>query len=294
VGIDLHIHSTASDGTLSPAEILATANKLGLGAISITDHDSIDGTRTALHAQPAPSIDFITGIEISADFPGAFAYADSCHILGYGFDPDHTGLNNILTTLQSARQNRNPQIIERLRTLGFHITLQDVENTKDGPGQLGRPHIARAMVAKGFARSIDEAFDKYLANGQPAYVDKYRLDCAQAINVISRAGGIPVLAHPCLLPIKEPERLEMFIVLLKTMGLKGIEVFYPEHDFEATAFYKTLAKRHDLLMTGGSDFHGEIKPDVQMGSGKGDMFIPYDLFEALRAAVKRHAPAVRV
>ncbi len=287
VGIDLHIHSTASDGTLSPSEILTQASEIGLGAIAITDHDAIDGTCAALRCAPRPNVKFLTGVEISADFPEAFSCSESCHILGYGFDPEDPGLKHTLTTLQAARKNRNPQIIERLQALGLDITLHEVKAAKAESGQIGRPHIAHVLIHKGYARSIDEAFNKYLARGRPAYVDKYRLDCAQALAIISSAGGIPVLAHPGLIPIEDPQQMEAFIVLLKSFGLQGLEVYYAEHDPAATAFYKSVAQRHDLLMTGGSDFHGAIKPEVKMGTGKGDMFVPYELYARLREAVER-------
>jgi len=287
LGIDLHIHSTASDGTLTPSEILAQASEIGLGAIAITDHDAIDGTRAALSDTPHPTVDFITGVEISADFPEAFPCSESCHVLGYGFDPDDPGLTQTLTTLQTARKNRNPQIIERLQKLGFDITLQEVWDAKAESGQIGRPHIAQILQNKGYASSINEAFDKYLGRGRPAYVDKYRLDCAQAMEIIRGAGGVPVLAHPGLIPIEDPQQLEAFIALLKSFGLKGLEVYYSEHDPAATAFYESIAQRHDLLMTGGSDYHGAIKPEVKMGTGKGDMFVPFELYARLREAVER-------
>ena len=289
VGIDLHIHSTASDGTLSPSEILSLANKIGLGAIAITDHDTIDGTRTALSSTPRPAIRLISGVEISTEFPETFACSESCHILGYGFDPEDPELTQALTTLQAARKNRNPQIIERLQTLGFDITLQEVQAAKTGAGQLGRPHIARVLLEKEYVQSINEAFDKYLANGQPAYVDKYRLPCAQALEMIIQAGGIPVLAHPGLIPIKDPHQMEAFVGLLKSLGLQGLEVYYPEHDRKLTAFYEALAQRYDLLMTGGSDFHGAIKPEIKMGIGYGSMFVPFELYARLQQALEQNS-----
>ena len=150
-----------------------------------------------------------------------------------------------------------------------------------GECQVGRPHIASLMLKKGFVQSIGEAFDNYLAKGKPAYVDKYRIDCARAIEIILEAGGIPILAHPFLLQIKNDEVLEDLIITLSKMGLKGIEVYYPEHSPERIAHYAVLANRHGLLMTGGTDFHGSITPEIKMGSGKGNLFIPYELYEKL-------------
>jgi len=181
--------------------------------------------------------------------------------------------------LQQARKNRNPQIVKRLNSMGFEFSLEDVAS-EIGDGQLGRPHIARYLVKKGFVKSINEAFNKYLAQGKPAYVDKYRIDCSRAIEIILDAGGIPVLAHPILLNLDKNETIDLF-ALLKDMGLKGVEVYYPEHPPDMIVFYSKLAQRYGLLKTGGTDFHGSLKPDIQMGSGRGDFFVPYDIYEKI-------------
>ena len=278
-GIDLHIHSTASDGTLSPAEILKLALKLKLKAIAITDHDTIDGSKEALQAGIPSSVKFLTGVEISASSPPSISYTGSFHILGYSIRLDDPQLNKTLAVLQQARKNRNPQIVERLNRMGFKFTLEDVAS-EIGDGQLGRPHIARYMLKRGFVKTIDEAFKKYIAQGKPAYVDKYRVDCEKAIEMILNAGGIPVLAHPILLGIDKNETQNLF-ALLKDMGLKGIETHYPENSPEMSAFYIELAQRYGFLKTGGTDFHGSLKPDIQMGSGRGDFFVPYDIYEKL-------------
>ncbi len=280
VKIDLHIHSTASDGSLSPLEILALAQKLNLGAIAITDHDTINGSKDALAFGIPPYVKFLTGVEISASPPPFFHCPGSFHILGYAINLDDPVLNHTLALLQESRKNRNPKIIELLNRMGIELTLNEVRN-EVGECQLGRPHIACLMVKKGFAQSIDKAFDKYLAKGKPAYVDKYRIDCGRAIEIILGTGGIPVLAHPFLLQIKNDEVLENLIITLTEMGLKGIEVYYPEHTPERIAYYTEIANRHGLLITGGTDFHGSIKPEIKMGSGKGNLFIPYELYEKL-------------
>ncbi len=278
--IDLHIHSTASDGTLSPIEILELAQSLNLGAIAITDHDTIDGSKDALSFGIPPSIKFLTGVEISASPPPLFTFSGSLHILGYDINLEDPILNQTLETLQHARKVRNPRILKLLSELGIELSITEIHTAFAGC-QHGRPHIAQLMVKKGFAETVDEAFNKYLGKGRPAYVDKYRIDCTKAIEIILNAGGIPVLAHPILLEIEKDEVLEDLIITLKEMGLKGIEVYYPQHSPERIGYYMKIANRHNLLMTGGTDFHGRIKPEIKMGSGTGDLFIPYELYEAL-------------
>lgn len=285
VKIDLHIHSTASDGTLSPLEILNLAQSLNLGAISITDHDTIDGTKEALTIGIPPSLKFLTGVEISAYSPPSFSFPGSFHVLGYAINVDDSVLNQVLVTLQEARKNRNPRIIELLNRMGIELSLSEIRK-EIGECQLGRPHIAKQMIKKGFVQSISEAFDKYLAKGKPAYVDKYRVDCDRAIEVILNAGGIPVLAHPVLLKIKNDDVLEKLITSLKEMGLKGIEAYYPEHTPDLIARYTEIANRHGLLITGGTDFHGSNKPGINMGSGRGNFSVPYKLYEKLTTSLE--------
>ena len=283
-GIDLHIHSTASDGTFSPAEILALASGLNLAAIAITDHDTINGSKEALSIGVPPSLKFLTGVEISASLPPSFSYSGSLHILGYSIKIGDPLLNKTLAALQKARKNRNPEIIDRLNSMGVAISMDELLN-EVSDGQLGRPHIARLMVKKVYVESIEEAFDKYLGKGKPAYVDKYRIDCSRAIEVILGAGGIPVIAHPFLLNPGDVADIEDLIIMLKKMGLKGIEVYYPEHSPYVISRLADMANRHELLITGGSDFHGSLKPEIKMGSGRGDFFAPYILYEKLMESI---------
>jgi predicted metal-dependent phosphoesterase TrpH len=284
--IDLHIHSTASDGSLTPADIIDHAQKLNLAAIAITDHDSVDGSKEALQIGIPPSLHFLTGVEISAAHPPFFPGSGSFHILGYAIHLDNRDLNQALSKLQDARKNRNPEILKRLNKLGFRISLEEV-NQEVGEGQLGRPHIAYAMLKKGFVASINEAFDKYLGNAGPAYVDKDRIECEQAINIIRAAGGVPVLAHPALLNIDNDQNLDALLQNLVKIGLAGIEVYYPGHSPRQIRQYTELAEKYGLLMTGGTDFHGSITPDTKMGSGNGDLFVPYTLYKELINANKR-------
>ena len=278
--IDLHIHTTASDGTLTPQEIISYAHQLKLKAIAITDHDTVAGSREALRNGIPPSIKFLTGVEISATPPPFYPGSGSFHLLGYSIRLNDPILNQTLEKLQQARKNRNPTIISRLNKLGISITLDEVRK-EAGEGQLGRPHIGQLMVKKGVVPSIDAAFDQFLGNGRPAYVDKQRVECFKAIEMIRDAGGVPVLAHPGLLDYRDENHLDELIANLKIAGIEGLEVYYSEHTPNQTRLYTALAHRHGLLMTGGSDFHGDIQPEIEMGSGRGDLIVPYELFERL-------------
>ncbi len=289
VKIDLHIHSNASDGTFSPADIISTARAMDLGAIAITDHDTLEGSKEALRLGIPPSIGFLSGVEISASPPPSVAsLTGSLHILGYGLDLDNNELNQTLTILQQARENRNPGILARLGQLGLPIGLDEVQQIV-GDGQIGRPHIARVMVQKGYAQSINDAFDHYLGHGKPAYVEKYRISCRKAIEIILDAGGVPVLAHPYLLDLPDNDCLDKLVQELGEMGLQGIEAYYPEHPAESITNCENLARKYHLLMTGGTDFHGSLIPQVQMGIGTGNFHVPYRLYEKLLERLKIQA-----
>ncbi len=280
LGIDLHVHSTASDGTLTPTEILARAKVLNLGAIAITDHDTIDGAKEVLESSVPLSVKFLTGVEISTKPPPVFPFSGSLHILGYKVETQHPELNQALIKLRDARKNRNPKILELLSNLGFHLTMDEIQN-EVGIGQIGRPHIARLMVARGMVKDINEAFDRFLGKNKPCYVDKYRIESETAIELILKAGGIPVLAHPGLLKTADSQSIEKLVITLKNAGLAGIEGFYPGHQPDQTAYYIDLSRQYDLLVTGGTDFHGALYPDVEMGIARGDFFVPYELYEKL-------------
>ena len=280
VSVDLHIHTTASDGTFTPEQVISHAHQLKLKAIAITDHDTVAGSKEALGSGVPPSLGFLTGVEISATPPPFYPGSGSFHLLGYSIRLDDPKLNRTLEKLQHARKNRNPAIINRLNELGISITLDEVRK-EAGEGQLGRPHIAQLMVKKGVVASINEAFDQFLGTGKPAYVDKQRVECFKAIEIIQDAGGVPVLAHPGLLDYQTENQLDELIGKLKKAGIQGVEVYYSGHTPDQTRLYAALAQRHDLLMTGGSDFHGAIQPEIEMGSGQGDLIVPYELFEKL-------------
>ena len=278
--IDLHIHSNASDGSYSPSEIVQMSHRMGLKAIAITDHDTIDGSRSAIKAGIPSSLDFVTGVEISTGIPSFCQASSSIHMLGYFINLEDKKLNQTLNDLQKVRMERTPQILEKLNTLGIDICEDDIKKLV-GDSLPGRPHIAEILLKKNVVHTFQEAFDKYLGKGKAAYVEKYRLEPETAIQVILNAGGIPVLAHPYLLRLQKDEDLEDLIVYLKNLGLMGIEVIYPEHNLKCMHLYSRLAEKYDLLITGGTDFHGDYKPGIQLGIGNGEFQVAYSVYEKM-------------
>ena len=258
---------------------------IGLKALSITDHDTLAGAKEAMACGIPNGLEFITGVEISTTYPPAFPLKGSLHILGYGFDHSYRPLNEALDTLQEARRNRNPRIIDCLNRQGFDLTYEDVLKEVTS-GHMGRPHIARAMLKKGYVENINEAFDKYLATGKICYVDKYRLDSKEAIRLINEAGGVAVMAHPVLVKVENNDMLESLVKALKDSGINGIEVQYSDHKPEHVETYMKFAERYGLIMTGGSDYHGTLKKTIALGKGRGDLAVPYRFYESLVSAVK--------
>lgn len=261
--LDLHTHSTASDGTLTPQELVNEASQKSLRYLALTDHDTIDGLHQIHHIPD--NVKFINGVEISAEFP------KTLHILGYGFDSDHSELNITLRELQDFRLRRNKKMLNNMKKFGFEITLKELE--KEAGGELiGRPHFANLFAKKGYVKSYQEAFDKYLDKGKPLYMNKKRLHPKKAIKLIIDAGGIPVIAHPYQTKL-DNDRLEQLVEELTEFGLMGIEVFYSQHTQAQESFYKYLAKKCNLLITAGSDFHGSTKKDIPLGMQVDDGYI---------------------
>ena len=227
--IDLHTHSTASDGSLTPRQILDLARDTGIEAIALTDHDTIAGILEIKDIVQSYPVEFITGVEISCAPPPEFKSLGSIHMLGYGFSVYDCALNDALARAADARANRNPKIIEKLNELGFDITLDEVES-RFGARQTGRPHIAELLVEKGYVSDFRKAFDLYLGKNKPAYVDKFKISCKDAIRLILDAGGLPVLAHPGIIDFQHPHDLDTFVNVLVEDGPAGIEVYYSGHD----------------------------------------------------------------
>jgi predicted metal-dependent phosphoesterase TrpH len=272
--IDLHTHSTCSDGSLTPAELVEKAAGCGLSAVSVTDHDSTSGVAEAVAAGRDAGIEVISGVEFSL-FHGDTAI----HLLAYGFAPGHPVMEALVERAQKIRDDRNNAMIDRLRGLGIAIDREELEAS--AAGQLGRPHFAAYLVRHGKAGSIQDAFNRYLKRGGPAYVPRERFEAARAIAEIKKAGGVPVLAHPGV-TTRSPAAMTGLVRSLAEHGLAGIEVIYPGHDTRTTSLLGRLAGELGLLMTGGSDFHGKSKPDIRLG-GEGLMpAVPYSMFEALK------------
>ena len=276
--VDLHLHTTASDGVKTPAEIVRYAKAKGLQAIAITDHDTIEGLEEGLSEGKRIGIEVIPGIEISAEHsPG------SMHLLGFFIDIHHPLLNDRLEYLQKARAERNPKIVEKLNQLGIDVSYEEVLKASGG-GQIGRPHVAQVLFEKGYVRSFQEAFERFLKKGALAYVEKLRFTAKESIHFINEAKGVAVLAHPNTLNMNGYSELENLIIQLVKEGLKGIEVYYPEHSALEVAQYRILAERYGLLMTGGTDYHGIEKDGLDIGVARGEMKLPYSLVEGLKAA----------
>lgn len=271
--IDLHAHTTASDGSLSPAQLVRAAAAEGLAALAVTDHDTVGGLEEARSEARRAGIELVNGMELSIRWDeGTF------HLLGYLFE-EGPGLAAGLAQLQALRHDRNLKMIARLNELGYAVSYADVA-AESGGGQVGRPHMAKALVKKGLVPTVQDAFERLLRRGRPAYVIVDRLEPRDAFELVRRAGGVPVLAHPYQLRLAE-EALDARIPEWKDAGLGGIEVQHSSHDAARQSFLERLAAKHGLAATGGSDFHGDTKPDVALGRAHGGARIPMSRLDDL-------------
>ena len=273
---DLHAHTTASDGSDTPIELINRAIEAGLSAIAITDHDTVSGILEVTGPICPSGIEVIPGVEFSVIAPRG-----NMHILGYFIDTGNPTLIDTLKVVQEARANRNPRMVERLNSLGINITMEILEDMARG-GQVGRPHFARALVEMGVVRTVQEAFDKYLKRGAAAYVPKSVLRPEDAIKAIHKAGGVSVLAHPFSLKCDHREELLGIIDRLIEHGLDGMECYYSEHSKKFTEDLITISRSRGLCVTGGTDYHGQAKPYIKLGVGKGGLKIPYSCVEELK------------
>ncbi len=279
--IDLHTHSTASDGSFSPADLVALAAKKGLAAVALTDHDTLSGLPEALEAGRRHGVEVVAGVELSVGDG-----EKSVHLLGL-FLPDRPGrLADALAYLRDRRHNRNRLILDRLRELGIPLDYEAV--TARAAGAVGRPHIAQALVAMGAVTSFKEAFTRYLGVHGRAYVPKDKLSFAEAVSLLHAEGALTVLAHPYMLGLAGPALAEA-VGRYRDLGLDAIEALYTEHSQAQTLEYLALARRFGLAVSGGSDFHGAAKPDVEIGRGRGNLRVDITLLDVLRARLARRA-----
>lgn len=278
-GYDLHTHTTFSDGTTTPAANVELALRAGLEGLAVTDHDTTDAWEPAQAAAAGTQLEIVPGVELSAELNGA-----SVHVLGYWFDPTRPALAAEMRRLRNERVRRSEQIVARFNEIGVPISIERVREIA-GEAPIGRPHIASAVVEVGAAEDVDEVFGRWLHDGGPAYVPKYAVDPVTCVQLVVDAGGVTVLAHPGLYG-PDDRGLEADIVeAMSSAGLAGIEADHPDHSLERRALYRDLAVGLDLIITGGSDFHGDRK-ELTLGevtTSRGEV-------ERLRARVRRPQP----
>jgi predicted metal-dependent phosphoesterase TrpH len=279
--IDLHSHTDRSDGTFSPEELVAEAVRVGLSALAITDHDTFAGFDDAVPFAAKAGLEVICGIEVSTRYQGA-----TVHLLGYfPVTPPSGDIRQWLSFLQENRRERNTRLIEKLRSIGVDITLEEVE--KAGRTLTARPHFARVLVEKGYATDIQQAFDLFLDESAKAYVQRHEVPIEEALERILASGGVPSLAHPIRVAKNNWAKIASAVEDLAGYGLRAIEVYHSDHSPENVSYYKTLADRFGLGITGGSDFHGGNKPLISLGTGfRNNLNIPNSILDNLKSVAK--------
>ncbi len=277
MSIDLHIHSVFSDGSDTPTELIRLAVRKRLRAVSITDHDTMDGTREALEAGVTLGMEVIPGIELSVTHNSYYL-----HILGYGMNENDQDLSACLYKLQNAREERNLKIVAKIQEMGYRVTIEEVKRISN-VGQTGRPHIAKVLMAHGIVKNGAEAFDRFLKKGGPAYFSRFVYSAKDAIGMIKKAGGVAVLAHPVQID-PSLKFLPTLLAQLVECGLDGVELFYPTQSAGHRKKIRLVADRYQLLYTGGSDYHGDIRPGSHLAGGK-KVTVPYRLIDTLRERI---------
>jgi predicted metal-dependent phosphoesterase TrpH len=273
---DLHAHSTASDGSDSPTRLVELAVEAGLASLALTDHDTQQGVIEATAAAAATELELIPGVELSLNYDRG-----GMHLVVLWLDWRGGPLQDRLAALQAARDTRNIEIVRRLSSFGLPVTIEEIEKEAGG-GSVGRPHIAAVMVAKGYVPDIRTAFDLWLGSGKPGYSGRDRLEPEEAIALARESGGVPVLAHPHTLGITTASEMADLLTRLKRAGLVGLEALYGAYRRHEREGYADLARRFDLVPSGGSDYHGTYKPGLSLGSGYGDLIVPGALLDELR------------
>ena len=275
--IDLHTHSLKSDGSMTPAEVVQEAKRAGLAAIALSDHDTVDGLEEAISEGEKIGVEVIPAIEFSV------LSKTETHILGYFIDYNNEYLKQILKEVVDLRIERNHVTTQRLNELGFDITLEEVRALAPN-NFVGRAHFARVLMDKGYIQSVKEGFEKYMSVGKYAYCEKQRLTARDAVEIIEKCGGISFLAHPHLTKLADDE-LKEFLLELKSYGLCGIEGYYTDYTPEMQEKYQSLAKELGLMISGGTDFHAKMKPHISIGTGLGNMKIPYSVLEEMKERI---------
>lgn len=276
--IDLHSHSTFSDGSLTPEQLVREAERARISALALTDHDSISGLERFMAACSKSIVRGVPGVEISVDCNPSDA---TMHILGYFIDPANAQLNEHINRLRDGRQHRNEEILKRLNAMGLMLNMNEI-SAFAGENNVGRLHFAQALMARGYVRNTHEAFDKYLAKGKSGYANRLRFKPIGGVEMIRQAGGIAVLAHPFTLNLGK-QALADCVGKLAQAGLQGIEIYYPQHSPKMVRQYLDLAKQFHLIATGGTDFHGTPMPDIKLGRGFGALNVPNAVLEQLDA-----------
>lgn len=279
MAIDLHSHSTASDGSAEPSALVQLAVEQGLTTLALTDHDTQEGIEEARAATAGTDLELIAGTELSLEYD-----AGGMHLLVLWLEPGSGPLQSRLATLRQWRNRRNEQIVAALTELGMPMTIDEVTE-EAGSGSVGRPHIAAVMMAKGYVESIEEAFEHWLAAGKPAYWSRPRLRPEEAIQLALESGGVPILAHPHTLNINRAAEMADLLTELCKAGLVGLEAIYSSYRQHERDGYADLARRFGLVPSGGSDYHGSYKPGLDLGRGYGDLVVPDSVLDDLR----RHA-----
>lgn len=279
MAIDLHSHSTASDGSAEPSALVRLAVEQGLTTLALTDHDTQEGIEEARAATAGTDLELIAGTELSLEYD-----AGGMHLLVLWLEPGSGPLQSRLATLRQWRNRRNEQIVAALTELGMPMTIDEVTE-EAGSGSVGRPHIAAVMMAKGYVESIEEAFEHWLAAGKPAYWSRPRLRPEEAIQLALESGGVPILAHPHTLNINRAAEMADLLTELSKAGLVGLEAIYSSYRQHERDGYADLARRFGLVPSGGSDYHGSYKPGLDLGRGYGDLVVPDSVLDDLR----RHA-----
>jgi len=281
--IDLHTHTTFSDGTFTPEALVRKAEETDVAVLAVTDHDTLLGIEPAIAAARQGKVTVVPGIELSIDMD--LRDNGYIHLLGLFIDHRRSALQARLEQLRAARDGRNRIILAKLRRLDMPVTEAEL-GREAGEGSAGRPHIAALMVRNGYVNSLKEAFDKYLKEGAPAFADRDKLNFEDACDLIHGAGGLAILAHPVSLRVTDQVELENFLLKLKPAGMDGLEVYSSFHSRRFSRLLRTLAKGNGLLISGGSDFHGGNKPGIRLGRGTGRLNIPISVYEALLHAVQ--------